>query len=322
MRLIFNCKTIALALVLACGGCAVQPGSAAAPNAPVMPTDPAAAATLAELQNMEYSGLNSLAGPVKLRDGRWRGAPSDPAAATRDIVTLDATVRVVGDLDGDGVDEAVALLSHSPGGTAAWAYLAVVKREGGKMRHVASVALGDRVQIRSARIEAGRLQASVVRAGPNDPACCPGEIADQSWTLIDGNLKAHASVTTSRLSLDTLAGVTWVLRAWDTAEPAPLQPVVTLSYAAGRVTGSSGCNRYTAGVTPGSMPGELRVGLAASTRMACPEPESSVEARFLERLHTAQRFGFRSGQLAITAPAGSQPGTFLLFEASGAAAPK
>lgn len=321
VRLIFNCKTIALTFVLACGGCAVPPGGAESPSAQAISTAPAAAATLAELQNMEFSGLDSLPGPVKLRDGRWRGAPSDPAAATRDVVTLDDTLRVPGDLDGDGRDEAIVLLTHSPGGTAEWAYLAVVKREGGKLRHVASAGLGDRVQIRSMRIVDGTLVAGVVRAGPLDAACCPGELADLTWKLGAGRLKAQSDTTTGRLSLDTLAGTTWVLRAWDATEPAPAQPLVTLSYAAGRFTGSSGCNRYTAGVTPGRMAGELQVGLAASTRMACPEDQAAVEAHFLERLQATRYFGFRSGQLAISAPAGNKAGTTLLFVASGVATP-
>ena len=79
--------------------------------------------------------VEAQAGPVQLRDGRWSGSPSEPAAATRDIVTLDDTLQVVGDLDDDGLNEAVVLLTHSPGVTAAWVYLTVVKREGSKLRH-------------------------------------------------------------------------------------------------------------------------------------------------------------------------------------------
>ena len=124
------------------------------------------------------------------------------------------------------------------------------------------------------------------------------------------------------VSLDTLAGTTWVLRAWNLNEPAPAQPVVTLSYAAGRFSGNSGCNRYTTTVTPGNTPGELQVGLVAGTRMACPDPQSAVETRFLQQLQAAQRFGIKSGQLAISAPGAGGPGTTMLFEASAPVKPK
>jgi len=307
MKFLFNnCKAIAGLLALACVACAAPPDTAAV----------AQPATLAELKNMRYAGLGELPAPVPLQDGQWRAPPAEPTSASRDQVTLDDALRVVGDLDADGQDEVVALLTHSPGGTAAWSYLAVVKRVDGSLRNVSTVAIGDRVQIRDARIENGKLITRIVRAGPNDAACCPGEIAQQTWALDHGRLSPQGAATTERLTLDTLAGSTWTLRAWNIDEPAPAQPVVTLSYAAGRFSGHSGCNRYTTGVTPGNLPGELRVGLVAGTRMACPEQESTIEARFLERLQAAQRFGFRSGRLAITSSGSNGPGATMLFEPS------
>ena len=46
--------------------------------------------------------------------------------------------------------------------------------------------------------------------------------------------------------------------------------------------GTGGCNRYFAVVEDGAMAGEVKVGPLAATRMACPEPQSSVEARSKE----------------------------------------
>jgi len=127
---------------------------------------------------------------------------------------------------------------------------------------------------------------------------------------------------TGRLSLDTLAGNTWVLRAWDLGERAPAQPAVTLSFGSGRLTGSAGCNRYSAGATEGGTPGEFSVGPVAGTRMACPDAESAVEARFLQQLGAARRFAFRAGRLSISsAPADRLP-TTMLFEAASGPAPR
>ncbi len=249
---------------------------------------------------MRYVGLGESPATVTLHDGRWTGAPAPSGAAAGAVVMLDADFRLAGDLDGDGVDDAVVLLTRSNGGTATWSYLAVVARAAGALRNVATVALGDRVQIRSARIADGTLSVSTVRAGPNDAACCPGELGEQQWALVGGRLVAQGNFTAGRLALTTLAGRTWVLRAWDVGEPAPVQPVVTLVQTGGAFTGRSGCNRYTAGVMPGAMPGELSVGLVAATRMACPDAESAVEARFLQQLSSARRFDFRAGRLAIS----------------------
>jgi heat shock protein HslJ len=127
-------------------------------------------------------------------------------------------------------------------------------------------------------------------------------------------LNALETVKTGRLSLATLAGTQWVLRAWDATDPAGLEPVVTLAYDAGRFTGGS-CNRYVGGVKSGSMPGEISMGPLAGTRMACPEPQSSIETRFLEQLAGARMFGFRLGRLAISYTRGNGSMGTMLFDA-------
>jgi len=300
------------ALALWCGGCAAAVSGAAPAGAAA--SSASAVSALVDLQNLRYSGLGDAPGVVTLIDGRWEAGPAIGASSA--VVTLDADFRLVGDLDGDGLDDAVVLLTYSTGGTGAWSYLAVVARATGVLRNVATVALGDRVQVRSARIAGGTLSVSTVRAGPNDAACCPGELGEQQWALVGGRLVLLGNVTAGRLSLATLSGSTWVLRAWDVGEPAPVQPVVTLAHTAGAFTGRSGCNRYAAGVKPAGMPGEVSVGLVAATQMACPQAESAVESRFLEQLQSARRFGFRSGRLAISTGGAEGPGKTLLFEAS------
>ncbi len=287
----------ALAVACACHACA---SAALAPPAADGLSIRAGSPTLEELKNTTYAGVDQRLGPLTLTNGRWTGAPPAVGAASRPIVELADDFRVAGDLDGDGLEEAVVILTYRPGGTATFSFLAVVTRKDGALQNEATTAVGDRVQVRSARIDGGRLLVSAVRAGAHDAACCPGELVEWEWTLGDGRLNPLSTVATGRLSLATLAGTAWVLRVWDIAEPAGSEPVVSLAFDAGRFTGSSGCNRYVAGVEGGTMPGEVKVGPIAGTRMACPEPSSSVEARFLEQLGGARTFGFMSGRLAIS----------------------
>ena len=55
-----------------------------------------------------------------------------------------------------------------------------------------------------------------------------------------------------------------------------------------RVSGSTGCNRYTA---PLSVTGtSIRVGVIAMTRMACPPPVMDQESRFTAALEAARGF--------------------------------
>jgi heat shock protein HslJ len=216
------------------------------------------------------------------------------------MVEIASDFRVLGDLDGDRLDEAVAVLTYSSGGSGSFSYLAVMARRDGAVRNIGTAALGDRVQLRSVQISGGKLMASAVRAGINDAACCPGELVEWQWTLNEGRLTTPGAVSTGRLSLAVLAKTDWVLRSWDITEPAAVEPVVTLAYDAGRFAGASGCNRYSGGVKEGTAPGELSVGLLAGTRMACPDAQASVESRFIEQLSGARTFGFMLGRLAIS----------------------
>lgn len=75
---------------------------------------------------------------------------------------------------------------------------------------------------------------------------------------------------------------------------------MTLAYMDGRLAGTSGCNRYTAAAKAGATPGDLTVGPAAGTRMACPELQSAVETRFLKQLGGAKKFSFLLGRLALS----------------------
>ena len=260
------------------------------------------APTLKELKNASYSGIEGLKGPVKLVDGRWKGRPYGKGSASRPVVSLVGDLRVIGDLDGDGTDDAVVLLNYAPGGTGQLLHFAVVSRKNGKIQNVATALIGDRVQIRDVRIEPKRILVDVVQAGPKDAMCCPGEVTTRGWTLEPGGKLSRFIVTAKpeRLTLETIGNMEWVLRSWDLKAPAPKQPAVILIFKDGRFTGSSGCNNYFAPVKEGSIPGDVEVGPAGTTRKSCPDNEMSVERRFLDQLARVRKFSFLVTQLALS----------------------
>jgi heat shock protein HslJ len=218
------------------------------------------------------------------------------------VVSLVGDLRIIGDLDGDGTDDAVVLLNYTPGGTAQLLHLAVMTRKKGKIENVATTLIGDRVQIRDVRIEQKRIFVDVVQAGPKDAMCCPGEVTTRWWTLDPGGKLNPLIVTAkpARLTLETIGNTEWVLRSWDLKAPAPKQPTVTLIFKDGRFTGSSGCNNYFAPAKEGKIPGDVEVGPVGTTRKSCPGKEMSVERRFLNQLVRVRKFGFMVTQLALS----------------------
>ena len=270
------------------------------------PSEPTKAAmqapTLKEIKNASYSGIEGLKGSVKLVDGKWKGRPYKKGSASRPVVSLIGDFRITGDLDGDGTDDAVVLLNYAPGGTGQLLHLALMARKKGKIQNLATALIGDRVQIRDVRIEQKRIFMDVIQAGPKDAMCCPGEVTTREWTLEPGGKLNRYTVTAkpARLTLETIGNTEWILRSWDSKQPAPTRPAVTLVFKDGRFTGSSGCNNYFAPVKEGKIPGDVEVGALGTTRKSCPANEMSVERRFLEQLVRVRKFGFLVTQLALS----------------------
>jgi len=81
-----------------------------------------------------------------------------------------------GDLEGDGRDEAVAVLGTSGGGSGYFPELHVFS-EGeppdGKFVDTAYISLGDRVVVQSMRIESREIVVNLTVHGPTDAVCCP-----------------------------------------------------------------------------------------------------------------------------------------------------
>lgn len=312
------CSTLALALLIAMTT-SCQTTEDSEETAAV--AEPLAPPTTEELRNATYDGFEELDHPVTLVDGRWEGEPFQPAAASRPALHLVEGLRLTGDVNGDGSDEAIALLAQNSGGSGEFIYLAVVGHRDGAIASIGTTLLGDRVQIRDAAIDGGRITLDVVRHGPDDPACCPGELATMEWEMTEQGLSASDNVaTTGRLSRDTIAEIEWTLREWKRGEPAPVRPEVVLKYTDDRFIGLGGCNTFFATTAAGKKPGHVSVGPPGRTRKACAESAMEVEERFLKQLDAVRKFGFVGTRLALTyeADGGYE---MMLFDRRGPSAP-
>jgi heat shock protein HslJ len=104
---------------------------------------------------------------------------------------------------------------------------------------------------------------------------------------------------TGKLSLNILDGTDWILTHINRQQPLPGDAEVTLSFNAGRISGRSACNRYSADVREGDKPGDILIGPTMGTRMACPDHLMEVESLYLKALAQVTSFSFFSGSLAL-----------------------
>jgi heat shock protein HslJ len=259
-------------------------------------TEVAGAPTLGELANATFDGLFNE--PVQLADGRWEGEPFVSGGASRPSAGLVDHFFLCGDLDGDGSEETVVLLWESQGGSGTRDYLAVASRNGSEVSNIATALIGDRVQVKSGWIAERRITLDVVRAGPEDPACCPTERARTEWKLSGNRLLQTADEILGPLSLRDLEGPGWVLDELDLGRPVPDGVQIGISFSGDKVTGAGSCNRYFATVSSEG-PGNLSFDGMGTTMKACPEPAMEAEQRYLKALAGASSFGFFHGRLLI-----------------------
>jgi heat shock protein HslJ len=291
-RLIF---VLAIAALLA--SCAREADQAAPPQAS---TPPREAPTDAELRNATYLGIPNENSIARLDQGEYEMRETDGTLVWQ--MSYNGTLPVEGDFTGDGSPDAIATLVGGGGGSGMFEYLALMVRDETGVRQAGLVLLGDRISMRDVRNENGQLAVDVVEQGPDDPMCCPGQLATYRWAMKGGKWQEVAHEVTGRLSVSGLSGTTWVLQGCNDNTIALNATPITLSFEGGRLRGNAGCNDYQGEVTDteGGTPGSITVERLASTRRACDDPEvMKNESRFIALLDQADSFQIEISMLLV-----------------------
>jgi heat shock protein HslJ len=265
--------------------------------------------TLEVLKNATYVGIYEQ--PVTLKDGLYEGEPFVADSPMRPTVTLVDRLIAYGDLNGDGVEDAAVILMENSGGSGVFNYVAPVLNVGGMPVNPAVQALGDRVQIKRMDIEDGQIVTEIVTQGPDDPFCCPTLLLLQTFRLQDNRLSEATRQELGTVSYQDLDGTAWLLAEMAFGQPVLAGSTITLLFSGDRISGSTGCNTYSATVIPGDVQ-ELTIGPALSTRMACLDPRlTEHEALFLELLSGVRSWGYLAGHLALNYSVGERVGSLL-----------
>ena len=142
---------------------------------------------LEDLMNAEYPIDLFPAGSVKLEDGHF-SEPAAPGSASMNRVFMDDTI-VIGDLNGDGQEDAVSILIGSTGGTGSFYYLAASLNQDGHVIPVATTFLGDRIIIDTILIENGNIHITYFIHAPDQPmAEEPTQKVEKIYKLEDEKL--------------------------------------------------------------------------------------------------------------------------------------
>jgi heat shock protein HslJ len=128
------------------------------------------------------------------------------------------------------------------------------------------------------------------------PAPQPGRRGKQSTP------PAETSPDTAKGAPAPLDGVRWQLQSYRGANGETMMPIEgdrpTIQFRAGRIiTGSAGCNTYTAGYTYDA--DHITVSHPAATSRTCPDAAMEQEAAYLGALHRVASFDVRDTTLTL-----------------------
>ncbi len=184
-------------LVLFLAACA--PAATGTP-APVQPTvaAPLTAETVRNAQVFLTTLTNDVAIPYQLKDGRFQKGTDPSGASYADIKLLDQ--MAFGDLNGDGVGDAVALIAENYGGTGVFVSLLAFVNEDGAPVQKAALGIDDRPVIGSLAFENnGEVTLEATLHTAQDPMCCPSQGTRQQFRLYGSRWVrlAYASQTPS-----------------------------------------------------------------------------------------------------------------------------
>jgi len=155
---------------------------------PVVPTPLPEAPGISpqQVRNSEYQlGFSDQIRSVQLTDGKYE----EGASGGIDYVSVTVTDFIArGDLDGDGENEAIAIIGENYGGSGTFVFLVVYQYLNDEAVFFTSIFLDDRPLINHLAIEDGEIFVDVVVHEKDDPMCCPTMWTTRSYFLNGSNL--------------------------------------------------------------------------------------------------------------------------------------
>lgn len=127
-------------------------------------------------------------GEFQLSDGVFYRTPPNSQESPENYTTRLLDNVLFGDLNLDGLEDAVVFIYTQNGGTGRFVEMAAVLNMNGSARNISTVYLGDRVIVESGAIQDGLVTLNLVVQGPNDAFCCPSQPVTWNFQLINDQL--------------------------------------------------------------------------------------------------------------------------------------
>ena len=151
-----------------------------------IPVDGSGSAKLSQAVLLNSTYRSTDWGEFQLTDGVYYRTPPTSQESPEIYTTRFQGPVFYGDINTDGLDDALVILSTQNGGSGHFIELAAVLNQNGTAYNVSTTYLGDRVIVESGKVGNGTIVLNMRVQGPNDGLCCPSQFVIWSFAL-NGN---------------------------------------------------------------------------------------------------------------------------------------
>jgi heat shock protein HslJ len=219
--------------------------------------------------------------PITLVNGRAFEAASGSEVA---VTTTMFGQPVSGDLNGDGMNDAVVMLVRDTGGTGTFYYVAADINQAGLNQGTNAIVLGDRIAPQNVETSSGQVIANYADRNPGEPMTTPPSLGvSKYFTVTAGRL-----VPVQKLSSITNRAWKWVhtqMNSGVLVSPKKADAFTVTFHDDGSVTGTTDCNSFFGQATITN--GNVSFGTFGATMMYC---EGSQQDVFLQDLSNTQLY--------------------------------
>lgn len=148
-----------------------------------VPTSRPESATLSQFVLLNTTYRSPDWGEFQLTDGIYYRTPPTSQESPESYTTRFQGPVLYGDLNADGLEDALVILSTQNGGSGHFIELAVVLDQNGSPYNIGTIYLGDRVVVESGKVENGTIVLNMRVHGPDDGLCCPSQFVTWNFVL-------------------------------------------------------------------------------------------------------------------------------------------
>jgi hypothetical protein len=127
-------------------------------------------------------------GEFQLTEGIYYRPPPTSQESPESYTTRIQDPVFYGDINTDGFEDALVVLTTQNGGSGHFIELAVVLDQNGSPNNIATIYLGDRVVVESGKVENGTIVLNMRVQGINDGLCCPSQLVTWKFVLAGDQL--------------------------------------------------------------------------------------------------------------------------------------